>query len=93
MIVFGYDAGAGGSQLGLGLDGIDRHPVDGGIEVGDAEPDGTADAHEWNESTHAPVEKLAGTDAEVFAGFRFGKQATDVGAGFILHVANARRVN
>jgi hypothetical protein len=77
----------GGSQPD-GLDGIDRHPVDGGIEVGDPEPDGAADPDEWNESAHAPVEELAGTDAEVFAGFRFGKQATFSGVGLCLHVAN-----
>jgi hypothetical protein len=58
---------AGGSQLGLGLDGIDLHSVDGGIEVSDPEPDGAAYANERDESAHAPDEKLAGTGAEVFA--------------------------
>jgi len=86
--------GVGGLTVGGDrLDGVDGHPVDGGIEVDNPEPNGAADPDEWNESTHAPVEELAGTDAEVFAGFVFGKQATDVGFGFILHVANARRVN
>lgn len=82
---------AGGSQP-VGLNGIDRHPVDGGIEVGDPEPDGTTDADERNESKHAPVEELAGTDAEVFAGFRFGEQAIVSGVGLRLHVANSRGV-
>ena len=70
------------------LDRVDRHPVDGGIEVGDTEPDGAADPDERDESGHAPVEELAGTDAEVFAGFRFGEQATGGVVDFTLHDAN-----
>lgn len=77
----------GGDRLD-GVDGVDGHPVDGGIEVGDPEPNGAADADEWNESAHAPVEELARTDAEVFAGFVFGKQATFSGIGVCLHDAN-----
>jgi hypothetical protein len=81
--------GVGGlTGSGDRLDWIDRHPVDGGIEVGDPEPNGSADADEWNESGHAPVEELAGADAEVFAGFVFGEQATFGGVGVCLHYAN-----
>ncbi len=85
MAVGGVGGLTGGGDR---LDGIDRHPVDGGIEVGDPEPDRAADADEWDESAHAPVEKLAGTDAEVFAGFVFGEQATFGGVGVCLHYAN-----
>ena len=86
--------GVGGlADGGDRLDGVDGHPVDGGIEVGDSEPNCAADADEWNESAHAPVEELAGTDAKVFAGFVFGKQATFSDVGVCLHYANARRVN
>jgi len=81
--------GVGGLTVGDDrLDGVDGHPVDGGIEVGDPEPNGAADADEWNESAHAPVEELAGTDPEVFASFVFGKQATFSGIGLCLHDAN-----
>lgn len=86
--------GVGGLTVGGDrFDGVDGHPVDGGIEVGDPEPNGAADADEWNESAHAPVEELARTDPEVFAGFVFGEQAIDVGVGLSLHDINSRRVN
>ena len=78
---------------GYRLDRVDGHPVDGCIEVGDPESNGATDADERDESAHAPVEKLAGTDAEILAGFRFGKQATFSGVGLRLHVANSPRVN
>jgi hypothetical protein len=85
MAVDGVGGLTGGGDR---LNGVDRHPVDGGIEVGDPEPNGPADADERDESTHAPVEELAGTDAEIFAGFIFGEQATFSGVGVCLHFTN-----
>ena len=53
MAVEGAGSLTGGGE---GLDRIDCHPVDGGIEVSDAKTDGATDPDKRDKPVHAPVE-------------------------------------
>ena len=67
--------GVGGLTVGGDrLDGIDGHPVDGGIKVALAVANGAADADERDQTQHAPGVKLPVADAKVFAGFKIREQ-------------------